>query len=140
MYLAIYYSDPENLQGKLALAQAGFHARHARSIEEHSVVLTTLGQVLLVQMAEDKLSAASNFNEAFAVLEKAIDLEKRWIKPSIHPFVSLFRGTRKYAEIGGRLGVNQKAMLRDLLHRAENKFQGDKAIQEEVGLLYAHLN
>ena len=140
MYLAKYYSDPENLNGKLALAQAGFHARHARSIEEHSVVLTTLGQVLLAQMADDKLSATANFNEAFAVLEQAVDLEKQWIKPSIHPFVSLFRGARRYAEIGGKLGVSQTAVLRDMLQRAENKFRGDRVIQEEVGLLYSHLN
>ena len=140
MYLAIYYSDPENLKGKLALAQAGFHARHARSIEEHSVVLTTLGQVLLAQMAEDRLSAASSFDEAFAVLIQAIDLERPWIRPSIHPFAGLFRGARKYVEIGGKMSVSQKSVLRDLLLRAENKFQGDKAIQEEVGLLYSHLN
>ncbi len=50
MYLARYLANRSAPEGMETLAQAVQHARHAVSIENHPVVLTTLGQVLLAQM------------------------------------------------------------------------------------------
>ena len=135
MYLAVYLNDPESHEGREALTQAGYHARHARSIEEHPVVLTTLGQVLLAQMSDESVPLKIIFDEAYELLSLSIDIERRWIRPSVHPFVSLFRGAREYKKMGGTFTGKQISSLRDLEYVAREKFGRDAAIQEAILLL-----
>ena len=135
MYLAVYFNEPDCQEGREALTQAGYHARHARSIEEHPVVLTTLGQVLVAQMNDENIPLNVSFEEAYRLFSLAIDLERKWLRPSVHPFVSLFRGAREYKEKGGALSGSQISGLRDFEYIASEKFSQDTAIQEALILL-----
>ena len=132
MYLALYFSKPERLEGREALIQAGYHARHARSIEEHPVVLTTLGQVLIAQMNEDTIPLSTSFDEAFDMFIRAMELEQKWIRPSVHPFVGLFRGALEYSEKGGVISTKQLSTLRDIEFRARGRFARDSDVQETL--------
>ena len=135
MYLSVYYHQADTDTGREALVQAEHHARHAISIERHPLILTTLGQVLIAQMNDDNVSISGSFDEAFELLSSAISVERRWIRPSVHPFVTIFRGSRDYRERGGVLTANQISSLRDLEHIAQDQFDRDKTVREVLAQL-----
>lgn len=132
MRLARYYASPSTPEGREALNHAAQHARHAVSIEWHPIPLTAFGQVLLAQMVQEGTSLDATYQDAFFHLVNAIDLERSRLRSNVHPFISLFRGTRDYVRSGGLLSGKQAESLRTLIEEANSKFQRDSEIQEEI--------
>ena len=132
MYLTQYYENPFSEEGKVALENARSHARHARTIEPHPVVLSTLGKVLFAQVADKGPTITALFDEAFSVLNEAIELQRYWIRPAGHPFVTLFRGTTDFIEAGGRLSSKRTSVLRELHRYARVQFRGDMEVEESL--------
>ena len=139
MYLTKYFENPSSEEGKTALDNAGYHARHARSIEQHPVVLSTLGKVLLAQVIQKAPPDGTLFEEAFSVLTSAIDLQKNWLRPAGHPFVTLFRGTSDYIGAGGKMSTKHASVLRFLHHEATNLFHGDADVEDALDRIDQHI-
>lgn len=137
--LSTYYRTPDTEEGKDALSLAVQHARHAVSIELHPLSLTTLGQTLLAQMVVDGFSLTATYGEAFEKLGTAIELEKKWARMAVQPFVTLFRGSRQFLEHGGTLSGNQAEALRKLIKEANQKFPRDLEVKEVVVALQMYL-
>jgi hypothetical protein len=134
--LARFYAAPSTELGKDALVQAVQHARHAVSIEIHPYSLTTLGTILLAQLAPDAAWNTEIYNEAFERLAEAIDREKHWSHRNPHSFVSLFAGTKRYIENGGNLTSIQRDRLDRVVTEAQKLFPRDL----ELGGLIAQLS
>ena len=132
MYLTRFYDSPSSEEGKIALENACSHARHARTIELHPVVLSTLGKVLFAQVVENGPAFVTLFDEAFSVLTKAIELQRNWMRPAGHPFVTLFRGTSDYIASGGKISSKQTSVLWELHRDAEVQFEGDIEVDEAL--------
>ena len=132
MHLTKYYENPSSSDGRDALDIACSHARHARSIEIHPVVLSTLGKVLFAQVVDRSQDSGTIFEEAFSVLTEAIELQRNWLRPAGHPFVTLFRGTSDYIETGGAVSSRHYSVLRTLWSDAELRFQGDRDVEESL--------
>ena len=135
MYLTKHYDRASTAEGAEALENACHHARHAASIEKHPVVLSTLGKVLLAQMNGTRSSLSAVFDEAFSALREAIELQRSWLRPSEHPFVSLFRGVREYTQMGGTISTHQLAVLREIRGEAIESFRGDGDVQNALEML-----
>ena len=105
----------------LALKEAIQHARHAVSLEQHPLSLTTLAKILLVQL-ESGLNIAEVYDEAFQCLTLAINLEEIRHRTSVQPFIILFRGTVVYIAQGGVLSNTQLDGLRNAASRAQVSF------------------
>jgi hypothetical protein len=132
MYLAQYHAAPSTPAGKDAISHAVQHARHAIAIERHPIPLSTLGQVLLAAMNEKGWALGETYEEAFHHLVIAIELERSRVRANVHPFITLFRGTRDYVLAGGALSGFQADQLRLLAREANRKFASDSEIQEEL--------
>jgi hypothetical protein len=139
MRLSQYHSSPSSGEGKEALTEAVRHARHAVSIEHHPLPLTTLGKILLAQIGEQGISATATYEEAFGRLTAAINLERLWARINVHPFISLFRGTRTYIESGGSLTGHQAEQLRNLVRDAGLQFPADRDVQAAIAEMPADL-
>jgi hypothetical protein len=107
MHLADYLASPNSERGREALKQSTQHARHAVSVEHHPLPLTTLGKILLAQMAARSYSMTAAYNEAYDRLTDAITLEKKWSRKALQPYVVLFRGTSDFLARSGRLSKPQ---------------------------------
>ncbi|MDQ6703408.1 MAG: hypothetical protein M3Z96_10075 [Pseudomonadota bacterium] len=81
------------------------------------------------------MSLSATYEEASSHLINAIDLERSWLRSTVHPFISLFRGTRNYVSAGGNLSGNQAEKLRVLQREAASKFQRDREAQGEISQL-----
>jgi hypothetical protein len=133
MYLAQYFASPRSDNGRNALRQAAQHARHAVSVEDHPLPLTTLGKILLVQMSDDGYSAAASYEEAFDRLTDAIILESNWKRKAAQPYVLLFRGTVDFMKRGGRLSQRQTDKIILLIQDAKSGWKRDKEVIEACG-------
>jgi hypothetical protein len=120
--------------------QAVQHARHAVAIEHHPLSLTTLGRVLIAQLGMEGMSRTATYEEAFIRLSNAIELERSWSPPSVHPFVTLFRGTRDYVAHRGRLTNDQINRLRGFVDEAQRQFIHDPDIADSIAQIVADLN
>ncbi|MBR0650728.1 ATP-binding protein [Roseomonas terrae] len=123
--LAKFKSEKDDL----FLRQAVQHARHAVSIENHPFPLTTLGKILLAQLGYPGLSDAYSYDEAFKCLTRAIDLEHKRARASVHAYVTIFYGTLEYMKVGGILSVNQKSEIQTLLDSAQKYFPRDSELR-----------
>ncbi|MDP9024806.1 MAG: hypothetical protein M3N13_05505, partial [Candidatus Eremiobacteraeota bacterium] len=134
LYLERYIDAPASVDGRDALAQSVQHARHAVSIEHHPLPLTTLGKVLLAGISRgDDAVAATLYDEAFRHLTEAIDIERtRWSRISIQPCILLFRGTRDFMTVGGKLTRAQAETLRQVAREAAYRFAGDRELQSAI--------
>jgi hypothetical protein len=138
--LARFYAMPDKEEGRQALAQAVQHARHAVFIETHPFSLTTLGRVLLAQLGIHGTPLQSTYEEAFARLTEAIEIERsEWDYMTVHAFVILFRGTHQFLKMGGRLSERQTLELRNILRLAERFFPRDQEMKNAAGELGAFL-
>ncbi|MHB0785290.1 hypothetical protein [Bradyrhizobium sp. 5.13L] len=130
MHLKQYQLAPNEPEGQEALRQAAQHARHAVSVEEHPLPLTTLGKILLVQMLAKGYSAAAAYEEAYERLTDAIILESKWHRKAVQPYVLLFRGSADYIRSGGRLSAKQIEKIMSLVENAKSIWGRDNEIQE----------
>lgn len=140
MHLAAYYAAPGSETGQDALRQATQHARHAVSVEDHPLPLTTLGKILLVQMSAPGYSLVAAYEEAFDRLTDAIVLESNWRRRAAQPYVSLFRGTVDFLNRGGRLSPRQIEKHKLLIDEARSGWKRDKEVIEALGALEAALS
>ncbi len=113
------------------------NARHAASIENHPLPLTTLSKILFIQMVVPGYSRVGAFNEAFDCSDRAIKIEKSWARKSVHPYVTMFRGAREYLERGGVMSSTQMQRVRDLLLEAEKLFPKDHEVGDNLRNLRA---
>ena len=125
MHLAQYQAEPHSDEGQDALTQAIQHARHAVAVEFHPLSLTTLGRVLMAQLADEGISRSATYDEAFDVLSQAIQHERSWSPPSVHPFIVLFRGTLTLLTLGGHPNQAQTEALREFLSEGQRVFPRD---------------
>jgi hypothetical protein len=132
MHLAEFQASPTTQSGFDALAQAVQHARHAVSIETHPLPLTTLGKILFAQMLARTTSRDDTFEEAFARVSTAIDLERSWSRINVQPFISMFRGVRDYLAAGGQLNNKQLGALQKYIAIARNAFGSDAEVSDVV--------
>jgi hypothetical protein len=137
LHLAQYHAAPGSKEGQSALRQAAQHARHAVSVEDHPLPLTTLGKILLVQMSAAGYSLIAAYEEAFDRLTDAIVLESNWKRKAAQPYVLLFRGSAEYIKRGGRLTQRQTERLILLIDEAKSSWKRDKEVSEAFGLLEA---
>ncbi|MBV7521930.1 ATP-binding protein [Ensifer sp. ENS12] len=113
------------------------NARHAASIENHPLPLTTLSKILFIQVVVPGYSRVGAFNEAFDCSDRAIKIEKSWARKSVHPYVTMFRGAREYLERGGVMSSTQMQRVRDLLLEAEKLFPKDHEVGDNLRNLRA---
>jgi len=130
--LAQYQAAPSTQDGKDALTRAIQHARHAVSIENHPLPLTTLGKILLAQLGPDKSVNEAAYSEAFGRLTEAIERERHWAHRNVHSFISLIRGTIEYFDRGGRLTQTQVNQLRRIASEATALFRRDARWQMQL--------
>jgi hypothetical protein len=139
MHLAQYQSEPESENGQDSLDQAVYHARHAVAIENHPFTLTTLGRVLIAQLDQENVSRSSTYEEAFNRLTAAIELERSWTPPTVHPYVTLFSGTRHFITLGGSLTSDQRARILTHIDEAERLFPRDPDLAQLMSSLRGFL-
>jgi hypothetical protein len=139
MLLAHYQLSPSTEEGQDALRQAVQHARHAVSIENHPLSLTTLGRVLMAQLGQEGMSRTATYEDAFIRLTSAIEIERSWSPPSVHPFVVLFRGTRDYLASRGKLTNEQAERLRGFVSEAQRLFPRDADISDAIAAVAADI-
>ena len=120
---------PDNLD------QAISFAKHAVAIEQHPYPLTTLGKLLLKRMENATSSRDDCYAEAAACLNDAIDREHRFSRITIHPYMTLFAGTAKYLELGGRLTKKDKDRMDKHLDEAKFEFFGDLQLDSTIARL-----
>ncbi|SFR81558.1 SIR2 family protein [Sphingomonas jatrophae] len=125
LHLAQFQAKQPSSEGWEQLDLAVRHARHAVVVERHPLTLTTLGKVLLAQMAAPEGSAPASFTDAFRELDDAIILEQRWLRSNAQPYVVLFRGTRDYLSMGLRLSSSQINKLNEHAKYARSTFSDD---------------
>jgi hypothetical protein len=140
MLLAKYLLEPSAEEGQDALRQAVQHARHAVAIEYHPLSLTTLGRVLIAQLGQEGMSREATYDEAFERLSHSIELERSWTPPSVHPFVTLFRGTRDYLALSGKLTERQAEAVRGFVTEAQQLFARDPDIAESITQMRPYLH
>lgn len=105
------------------------YARHAVAIENHPFTLTTLGKLLLRQMESDFTAGGPAFDEAFEKLSQAVRREAARSRISVHPYTTIFSGTVRYLELGGKLNATQRADLTMHIANARANFGSDTALQ-----------
>ncbi|GEM_PF-1146543 len=138
--LSRYFADPAGDDGEDSLIRALQHARHAVSIEYHPLPLTTLSKVLFSQMRHEPALARKLFEEAFNGLVEALRMERRRSRITVHPFMTMFTGTRDYIAGGGRLSEHQVYALRGFADAAIGRFARDFDVQGAVGDILAIIN
>ena len=85
---------------------------------------------MLAGVGLEHADSTALFNEAFNLLDEAIDVErKRWSRIGIHAFASLFRGVSEYVRLGGILNRQQLDKLRDAAREAGVRFGSDSDIR-----------
>jgi hypothetical protein len=102
------------------------YAKHAVALQKHPFTYTTLGSILLKQMrSADAGGIVSIFKDAFDNLLEAIRIEGYYSRITIHPYNTLFSGTRQYILQGGMLSEAQNRELRQLIGVASSRFDKD---------------
>lgn len=105
------------------------YARHAVFIEKHPHTLTTLGKVLLKSgESAGRDERVRLFDEAFNLLNEAIDMESQNSRITVHPFSALISGTARYVEQGGQLSQAQHERISRHLSEARQRFRGDPGV------------
>ena len=117
------------------LQEAIQHARHAVAVELHPHPLTTLGKVLLAQIGQPGLSANAVFSDAHEALNRAITIERRRSRVSVHAYVTLFRGADLVIQLGDYPSDREVEELLAHLETATKYFQHDLELKETADLL-----
>ena len=133
--LSKFQVSPTSEEGLEALAKAVQHARNAVAIEHHPFCLTTLGKILMSQMLAPEHSMTDIFAEAFEKLSQAIELEIRWRRSSVQPFMSLFTGTLRFLERNGVLTNLQRDKIRAFLIDAEERLPRDTELPTYIAAI-----
>ena len=110
------------------------YARHAVTIENHPLPLTTLGKVLLKSLSNHRSQSerATVFAEAFSVLSRAMAIEVNNARITIHPFSTLLTGTAKFLEAGGSLTLEQHDAVRRYMADARYRYGEDTGVGAAV--------
>ena len=108
------------------------YAKHAVSVERHQYPLTTLGKILILQMAKGKQDNTSIYSEAFDVLSEAIRMEIRLTRLAVHPYLVLFNGSVKFLGFGGSLTAKQWSELKEFVARARQSYRSDTALLDVI--------
>lgn len=111
------------------------NARYSVAIEEHPFGLTTLGKVLMRLQEHSTDMNGSYYNEAHDLLIKAIGLENKLGRTSIHPYTTLILGAVMYVEHGGKLTSVQSYEVRRLLDFASRRWQGEQELLDAISRL-----
>lgn len=111
----------------LLLESALGHARHAVSIEQHPLTLTTLAKILFHSSAAT--SGGADFDEALASAYRAIEIEKsRRARVSVHPYVVIFQGL-KNLDRSASLRDSQVELISRTLRDASTRFSHDDEVR-----------
>jgi SIR2-like domain len=133
--LSKFYEFKGTEDGQLRLRNAVQYARHAVSIEEHPLSLTTLGKVIFVELEEISYSDDSLIDEVFRRLARSIEIERRRLRQSGHPYLILFKGARNLLDAGKSLTLPQKQKLQELIAYVKTSFSSDQDLRIECGLI-----
>lgn len=139
LHLSRFYRAPGTPEGLRSLETARQHARHAISVEEHPFSLTTLGKILFAQAQVEPYTRQSAFDEAFARLSQAIDLERSWAWTNTQAFVILFRGVREVMDLGVKLTSRQGELLMEYATYARRRFARDRELMDSIDQVQARL-
>ena len=109
-------------------------ARHAVTIEDHPLPLTTLGKVLLKSLSScgSQGERANVFAEAFSVLGRALAMEVENARVTIHPFSTLLTGTSRFLVERGSLTLEQYDAIRGYMADARYRYGEDKGVAAAV--------
>ncbi|NBE09672.1 P-loop NTPase [Paragemmobacter ruber] len=100
------------------------NARYSVAIEEHPFGLTTLGKVLMYLQSiysGDRVY----FEEGYECLLKAISLEDKLGRVTIHPYVTLIIGCNSFLDRGGRLTAVEAHNVRRICDQAMRRWPAE---------------
>ena len=129
MNLALYRkgsNDPERLRNAIQ------HARHAVALETHPLSLTTLGKVLFASLFANDFGDIELLDEAIRRLDLAISMERKWLRPFGHSYVTLFSGVRQYLQKDRMLTDIQRGIVFARIEEARKLFKGDPEVVPEI--------
>ncbi len=126
-----YWEQRALLIADASLETAIQYARHAVAVERGPFALTTLGKLLLKRTETPEVRDAA-FDEAFALLVSAIEMEAERSRVRIHPFATLLSGTANFFEAGGGLSTEQKDTVRRYSAEARSRFGGQALISKAL--------
>lgn len=120
--------------------QAVQHVRFAKTIEpHHQFTMTTIGKTLFGKIEVLSKVSPSDLDEAIKALKKAIDIEKRRGRVTVHPFMILFNGLIDSLNLGATLSFEQRGAALDALSRAREEFPRDQDLTGRGAKLRAML-
>lgn len=108
------------------------NARYSVAIEEHPFGLTTLGKVLMKLQDFSGPSNSSYYSEAHDLLVRAIYLESKLGRTSVHPYANMIFGTASFLEQGGKLSANQLYEVQKLADYASRRWQNEQELFEAI--------
>jgi len=135
MHLGWYYEAPSSNEGLDALKQALQHARHAVSIENHPLPLTTLCNILLVHIGLKGVGLRDIYDEAHERLTYAIKRQAGWYGNVSHPYIVLFKGARAYIDAGGELTHSQHEDIDSLIIEAQKRCRYNNEVDMAISSL-----
>ena len=122
--LAEHETDPK-LRSDLA-DMAVQHARFSKNIEErHQFTYTNLGRIIFGKFEVLGKSNSSEMEEAISSIQRAIQIEDRKNRLTIHPYMILLDGVEKEVKRGGSFGYEQKQHIKRRIGEARSKFSRD---------------
>lgn len=131
LHLDRFIQNPGSHEGAKSFETALQHARHARSVEIHPHTLTTLGKVLFSFADVKNQINYAYFEEGAKSLYDAIQMEQRWARINIQPFVIYLQGVRRHIERGGQLHRDQFRFVRRVVELARVHFRRDQRIMQD---------
>ena len=124
-----YWEQRALLAADSDLETALQYARHAVAIEFHPFTLTTLAKILPMVMEAQIGERQRAFGEAFENLSAAIRSEKKTLRITVHPYVTLFAGTALYLEHEETLTPEQGKELLEFITDARNRLAKDRQLE-----------
>lgn len=105
------------------------HAKFTESIEpDHQFTFTTIGRMIFRKFDVLSQVGAADLSDAIKFLLKAIRIERRKDRASVHPYMILFRGVSAALSDGARLSPEQIADLMRTIREAGADFPRDKQL------------
>ena len=109
------------------------HARFAETIEpNHQFTHTTIGRMLFGRIQMLQLPSSIDVSDAIEALDKAIQIEHKNGRPTVHPFMTLFTGLSDAIGLGAVLSPDQRVAVTSHIDRSIALFVRDNQIQEEA--------
>lgn len=110
---------------------AAQHARFTKGIEpNHQFTHTMIGRVLFRKAEILGHVKPAELTEAISALIKAIDIEGRKGRLTMHPFMILFTGLNSVFELGARVSHDEKGKILELVRKATQLFPRETKMLE----------